>query len=75
MKLECIEIGSTIEKNNGELPERLKEQIANLSSRNWCVGSNPTLSSIDLTSWCNGLAPDVTAVTVRVRVLPRLHLN
>lgn len=45
MKLGCIGVGSTIEKNNGELPERLKEQIANLSSRNWCVGSNPTLSA------------------------------
>ena len=29
----------------GELPEWLKEQFAKLSTRNRCVGSNPTLSA------------------------------
>ena len=30
---------------NGELPERLKEQFAKLSSSNRCIGSNPILSA------------------------------
>ena len=30
---------------NRELPEWLKEQIANLSSRKGCIGSNPILSA------------------------------
>lgn len=34
MKLGCIGVGSTIEKNNGELPEWLKERFAKPSSRN-----------------------------------------
>ena len=29
----------------GELPERLKEQFAKLSSSNRCIGSNPILSA------------------------------
>jgi hypothetical protein len=32
--------------NIRELPEWLKEQIANLSSRKGCIGSNPILSAI-----------------------------
>ncbi len=32
-------------KQEGEMPERLKEQFAKLSSGDRCVGSNPILSS------------------------------